>query len=332
MIPREILKKIRQIELRTNRIVTAFAPGARLCEPQHFRPAQRGDNFENRLSGAASAGRRPALRSGARASARFTFRMPAASKTNPALSSIRTLKRRERRAPIPTGLRPLAQGCEERATLGNVCLESQPQRGCVRPRSRAATPLALSDFPRFTQGSSCLATLGFGPESLWDSLSLRPQPSSVYFRRSANRFSISAKTSSMGLPRPGFFSASSARRSSSSICSGVSSGSYPFSTMLLQTCCASSRRSVRLNLASTSAFKVFHGIFHFGIAGAFQSWKPSMNSSQRRCASSTRSSNGSFFAAEKNFFTDMDLIYCVGSLTQAGIFLSRLMPHASRLP
>lgn len=29
MIPREILKKIRQIELRTNRIVTEFAAGAR---------------------------------------------------------------------------------------------------------------------------------------------------------------------------------------------------------------------------------------------------------------------------------------------------------------
>jgi hypothetical protein len=34
-----------------------------------------------------------------------------------------------------------------------------------------------------------------------------------------------------------------------------------------------------------------------------------MNSSQRRCASSTRSSNGSFFAAAKSFFTDMDLFY-----------------------
>ena len=51
MIPREILKKIRQIELRTNRIVTASA---------------------------------------ARGSAR-----------------------------IPTGFRPKAQGCEERATLGH---------------------------------------------------------------------------------------------------------------------------------------------------------------------------------------------------------------------
>jgi hypothetical protein len=62
MIPREILKKIRQIELRTNRLVTKSAAGAR-------------------------------------ASARFTARTPAASKTNPALNSIRALKRRERRAP-----------------------------------------------------------------------------------------------------------------------------------------------------------------------------------------------------------------------------------------
>jgi len=65
MIPREILKKIRQIELRTNRIVPEFAAGAR-------------------------------------ASARFTARTPVASKTNPALNSIRPLKRRERRAPDQT--------------------------------------------------------------------------------------------------------------------------------------------------------------------------------------------------------------------------------------
>src|SRR4051812_10742353 len=82
MIPREILKKIRQIKLRTNRIVTGFAPGAR-------------------------------------ASTRFTARTSGAFQTNPALNSVRPLKRRERRAPIPTGLCPSAQGCEERATLGH---------------------------------------------------------------------------------------------------------------------------------------------------------------------------------------------------------------------
>jgi hypothetical protein len=46
-----------------------------------------------------------------------------------------------------------------------------------------------------------------------------------------------------------------------------------------------------------------------------------MNSSQRLCASSTRSSNGSFFAAEKNFAKDMDSIYCVGRRVQAEFFV-----------
>lgn len=46
-----------------------------------------------------------------------------------------------------------------------------------------------------------------------------------YSRSRASRSSISAKTCSAGIPRPGFLSASSARRSSSAICSGVSSSS-----------------------------------------------------------------------------------------------------------
>ena len=42
--------------------------------------------------------------------------------------------------------------------------------GVVSPvRRRAATPLGLAGTTRFSQGSSCLATLGFGAESLWDS-------------------------------------------------------------------------------------------------------------------------------------------------------------------
>jgi hypothetical protein len=42
-----------------------------------------------------------------------------------------------------------------------------------------------------------------------------------------------------------------------------------------------------------------------------------MKSSQRRCASSTRSSNGSFFAAAKNFAKDIDSIYSVEPRVQA---------------
>jgi hypothetical protein len=66
MIPRELLKKIRQIEIRTNRSVSGSAAGAR-------------------------------------ASARFTVRKPNASETSPAPNGIRPLKRRERRAPITAG-------------------------------------------------------------------------------------------------------------------------------------------------------------------------------------------------------------------------------------
>ena len=92
MIPREILKKIRRIELRTNRIVTAVA--------QRVHPR------------------------------------------------------------IPKGFRPKAQGCDAGATLGNVGLKSQPQRGCVRSTSLAATPLALWNVRQPTQGCEERATLG----------------------------------------------------------------------------------------------------------------------------------------------------------------------------
>ncbi|MEI7941525.1 MAG: hypothetical protein WCK27_33015, partial [Verrucomicrobiota bacterium] len=47
--------------------------------------------------------------------------------------------------------------------------------GVVSPlRQRATTPLGLADTTRFSQGSSRLATLGFGAESLWDSPPERP--------------------------------------------------------------------------------------------------------------------------------------------------------------
>src|SRR5438093_5461864 len=93
MIHSEVLQGIRQIELRMNHIVTEFAAGAR-------------------------------------ASARFTARTTASSRTNPPLDSIRTLKRRERRAP-----------------------KRLPQWTTV------SIPKGL-----------CLAALGFGTESLWDSM------------------------------------------------------------------------------------------------------------------------------------------------------------------
>ena len=60
--------------------------------------------------------------------------------------TIRPLKRRERRAPIPTGLRPPAQGCEARATLGHTPqLFSQPQRGCITlPPATRCNPVGVN--------------------------------------------------------------------------------------------------------------------------------------------------------------------------------------------
>src|SRR5947207_4527480 len=75
--------------------------------------------------------------------------------------------------PIPTGLRLPAQGCEERATLGKPAKHPQPQRGCgpcpFFSSQDAATLSGLYSLCYFSQGSSFLATLGFGSESLWDS-------------------------------------------------------------------------------------------------------------------------------------------------------------------
>ena len=109
MISREILMKIRQIELRTNRLVNA---SARSVEPR-----------------------------------------------------------------IPTGFRPKAQGCEERATLGQRP-PSVPNRNAVATIPDAIISYGLCQNPvgvlcdvhSFTQGS--FATLGWRPESRWDSLNL----------------------------------------------------------------------------------------------------------------------------------------------------------------
>ena len=314
MIPREILKKIRQIELRTK-------------------------HFVIRLS------------AGARASARFSVRTPAASQTNLAPDSIRPLKRRERRAPIPTGLCPPAQGCEEQAIPG------QHPAGLTHRNAVAAIPFSSAacgihhnpvgvggDFIPLPQGSSCVATLGYMPESRWDSpnslvsatlagvsfqppaqfgrisssmpngqnfnlaifpvnnevngmrpgcrhfclsnpAQVGPEPLRILDQRmqerpqcvikpeacargaffipnhsvmpflfgygfrkdlkrhftARKRFLISAETSSMGVPRPGLASASSARRSSSAICSGErSSSAVPNSNSMVS---KSSRRA-----------------------------------------------------------------------------------------
>src|SRR2546430_511740 len=73
-------------------------------------------------------------------------------------------------SPIPTGLRNKAQGCEERATLGQSSMSSSTPMGLRHIAVPQPQPRwGCADSGRLTQGSSFLATLGFGPESLWDS-------------------------------------------------------------------------------------------------------------------------------------------------------------------
>jgi hypothetical protein len=147
MIPREILKKIRQIELRTNCVVTEFAVGAR-------------------------------------ASARFIARVVGAIEMNCSFNPVRMLKRRERRAPtasepgcvrIPTGFRLKAQGCAAGTTLGHLPANIINRNAVAAiPFSSVArdvchNPVGVgSDLFSFSQGSSFLATPGWRTQSLWD--------------------------------------------------------------------------------------------------------------------------------------------------------------------
>ena len=57
-------------------------------------------------------------------------------------------------------------------------MDFNPNGVVSRFRRRAATRLALFAFGHVSEGSSFFATLGFGPESLWDSVVFQkgPQP------------------------------------------------------------------------------------------------------------------------------------------------------------
>ena len=94
--------------------------------------------------------------------------------------------------PMPLGFQPMPFGYSLRGHcrterrkdrwFGNPkgIVSSRP--GLPSPRGypgltpvRFSTPTGLADPTRFSQGSSRLATLGFGAESLWDSALLTPQ-------------------------------------------------------------------------------------------------------------------------------------------------------------
>ena len=78
---------------------------------------------------------------------------------------------------IPTGFWPKAQGCEERATLGHLA-ENVPTPTGLRhrfERDGRHNPVGVEgNFDIVTQGSSCLATLGWRTQSRWDCRNAQP--------------------------------------------------------------------------------------------------------------------------------------------------------------
>ena len=79
-------------------------------------------------------------------------------------------------AGIPTGFGHKAQGCEERATLGNRPRTFTTPTGLRHPATRT-TPQprwGCGHFSKSTQGSSFLATLGLVTQSRWDCSAAAP--------------------------------------------------------------------------------------------------------------------------------------------------------------
>jgi hypothetical protein len=90
-------------------------------------------------------------------------------------TAFREIVTRHRHWRIPTGFRPKAQGCEERATLGNrprnvtTAMRLRPKSHAPYEIGFATTALRLGKICfTTTQGSSFLATLGWRTQSLWD--------------------------------------------------------------------------------------------------------------------------------------------------------------------
>ena len=209
MIPREILKKIRQIELRTNRSVTGFAPGARLCEPQHSRITYGCNSSEGALSGEAAAGHRPALR---------------LFQPSPQFRRIPRV--------VPEGADNYFRACGFDCKKDGIWPRFRKSGFAGQPADHAKSfRVSTNDFEKSVQvAGKSLSYPRFA--SVVEINRPGKFPLRLFFNDDAkrhclarNRFSMSATTSSSGRQSSGCASARSARRSSSAICSGVSSPS-----------------------------------------------------------------------------------------------------------
>ncbi len=79
-----------------------------------------------------------------------------------------------RHRPITKGLRPPAQGCEERATLGHGSQMETNPNGVVTKTIRSASRRMCRNrvafvpvLPRSPKVGACAPTLGFGPQPRW---------------------------------------------------------------------------------------------------------------------------------------------------------------------
>jgi hypothetical protein len=111
--------------------------------PAAARPhSQDRSEFQTRPAAVSAAGETPALRSGARASARFAVRTPVASKSNSDVTKIRALKRRERRAPLtPEASNMNSRGCQPTVNRKHA---SRPRRGRTIHRATICSTLSGS--------------------------------------------------------------------------------------------------------------------------------------------------------------------------------------------
>jgi|SRR5665213_2468269 len=279
MIPREILKKIRQIELRTNRIVTATLAGFSFQPSPQFRRIPRavknrnhGENiildcevdavcpeaFQADFAGAAT-----------HFAKEFRLKQRPIHRTKNFAGKFLTQARRFIFI-LVDGLEEfgLGFGLEKGIQIHHhpkrsrisalTCSKGIPRRGffsnSARRRSSSAVCSGVSSSskpPYFSKTfSATLCCCCGGNCSICSRISVAFMAAiyafdslaqARFFRREASRSSISAKTCSAGIPRPGFFRASSARRSSSAICSGVSSSSNSVNSSKI--CWTVSRRS-----------------------------------------------------------------------------------------
>ncbi len=234
MIPRETLKKIRQIELRTNRLVTTFAAGARLCEPQHSRIAKSRRSSGHVLSGESAAGRRPALR---------LFQPPPQF-----LGVARAVKDRN--------------DADEMQFNGEIDAVTFKDFDSCFPNGFVGEEKSFRVLK--DAGKGCV-NFGFKPVTQTRLLFVIPEDGIFKFqprlrlkdylaghaRRAARRSLSSARTCSHGIPVSGLRRSRSARRSNSASCSGDGSAAN-LARKTSKTSRCSSRGSLR-NSSTTSA-------------------------------------------------------------------------------